>query len=257
MKIISSRPGARLTGLFLVLFAVVAVLMVAGWFVARSARAREWVASELTTRMGMPVSVGSCRIGWPYALVLRNVASDGFASAGTPGFSAGEIRVGWWFTWRVELRQAMVRTQQAASGVWQPQVFARLADMRQASAGDVVRLTAPLRDRFRLHIMDGSLVWLDAAGQEAAALRDIRFRMEPVQLPESRAAIYYGLRIYAGTGGAMADVKDLEWAWLSLSDVEYIELVRSARGGIQTETLPVEGGVPEVVVEEEGGCHVE
>ncbi len=256
MKIISSRPGARLTGLVLVLFTVVAVLMVAGWFVARSEPARQWIAGELTTRLGIPVTVGECRIGWPYALVLRNVASEGFSAAGTPGFSAGEVRVGWCCTWRIDLRHAMVRTQQEASGIWQPQVFARLADMRQASAGDVVRLTAPLRDRFRLQIMDSSLVWLDAAGQEEAALRDIRFRMEPVRLPEARDATYYGLRIYAGYGGAFADVRDLEWAWLTLSDIEYVELVRTGRVEPETQVEQVEV-VPAPVAPQGEVSHVE
>jgi len=235
MRVIANRRGARLSGVLLLLLFLALVLLATGWFLARTEGVRSLLAERISDRLGMKVTIGESRIGWPYALVLRNVATEGFAAAGTPGLAAGEIRVGRLpRTWDLELRHVTVRVRQGGSGIWEPTVAARLADLRQASATDVTRLTAPLRHRWRLRIADGTLVWLDADGREEASLRDVRFRMEPARLPEGRAMTYYGLRIYAASGGALGNVRDLDWAWLTSVDQAYIELVRSARfeGGI-------------------------
>lgn len=229
MRVIANRPGARVSGIFLLLFFFLTVLMAVGWFVVRTDRCRHLLSDRLSDRLGAEVTIGESRVGWPYQLVLRDVVSSGFAAAGTPGFSIGELKLGWWMTWRLELRHVTVRVQQDASGIWTPIVAARLADLRQASAVDIVRLTAPLRRKICLKIADGTMIWLDKEGAEEASLRDVRFRMEPVKLPEQRRMTYYGLKIYAAAGGALGNVRDLQWGWLTSAEQEYIELVRSVR----------------------------
>lgn len=248
MRVISNRPGARISGLLLLLAFLVAGLLVTGWFVARTESCRRMLAERLSDRLGVKVTIGDSRIGWPYMLVLRDVASAGFSAAGTPGFAVGELRAGRRLrTWRLELRHPTVRVQRDAAGVWLPIAAARLADLRQASAVDVVRATAQLRHRLRLQIADGSLIWLDAEGREEASLRDIRFRMEPVKMPEQRDFTYYGLQIYTAAGGAMGNVRDLHWVWLTSGDRDYVELVRAGRNDNVLETVPVEGAQTEAV----------
>ncbi len=230
MRVISNRRGARLSGLLVLLLFLGAVLLATGWFVARTEGARGMMETRLSDRLGMPVTVGSSRIGWPYALVLRDVATAGGGEAGTPGIMVWEMRIGRRLRfWDVELRHVAVRVRDDGAGAWTPMVAARLADLRQASAVDINRLTASWRRCVRLRVSDGMLAWLDAEGREDAALHDIHFRMEPVRLPEGRRMTYYSLRIYAASGGAMGNVRDLDWAWLVSADQGYVELVRTAR----------------------------
>jgi hypothetical protein len=242
MRVIANHRGARLSGAFLLLFFLAVVVLATGWFLARTDGARLLLADRLSDRLGMKVSVGGSRIGWPYALVLRDVETEGFSAAGVPGFSAGEIRVGRMpRAWDLELRHVLVRVQQAGAGIWKPTVAARVADLRQASARDVTRLAEPVRCRLRLRIVDGTFVWLDAEGREEASVRDVRFRMEPVRLPEGRGMTYFHLRIYAAAGGALGNARDLDWAWLSSADLEYIELERAGRfdGDMESDVEPV------------------
>jgi hypothetical protein len=246
MRVIANHRGARLSGALLLLFFLAVVVLASGWFLARTDRVRLLLADRLSDRLGMKVVIGGSRIGWPYALVLRDVETDGFSAAGVPGFSAGEIRLGRMpRTWDLELRHVVVRVQQDGAGIWKPTVAARLADLRQASAREVTRLTGPVRCRLRLRILDGTFAWLDAEGREEASLRDVRFRMEPVRLPEGRPMTYYHLRIYAASGGALGNVRDLDWAWLTSTELEYIELERAGRfdGGVESDP---ESGLSEV-----------
>ncbi len=232
MRVIANRRGARFSGALLLLAFVAAVLLVTGWFLARTQGVRTLLAERLSDRAGVTVTIGESRIGWPYVLVLREVATVDFAAAGTPGFAVGELRVARrLFSWQLTLRHVILRVKQDEAGVWMPLVAARIADLRQASAMDLVRLTEPVRQRLRLRVSDGSLDWLDAEGRIEASLRDVRFRMEPLNLPEQRDMTYYGLRVYAASGGALGNARDLAWAWLTSADLAYVELERSARYG--------------------------
>lgn len=230
MRVIANRRGARFSGLLLLLLFLAVVLLTAGWFLARTDGARSILADRLSDRLGMKMTIGESRIGWPYALVLRNVETDGFSAAGVPGVSAGEIRLGrGWRYWDLEVRHVTVRVQQDGAGMWKPTVVARLADLRQASAREVIRLTTPVQQRWRLRVVDGTLSWLNTEGLEEASLRDVRFQMEPMQLPGGRQMTYYRLRIYAAAGGALGNARDLDWEWLTSAELDYIELARSAR----------------------------
>jgi len=230
MRVISNRRGARFSGLLLLVVFVLFVVLVTGWFVARTDGVRHLLEKKLSDRMGLPVTIGESRIGWPYALVLRDVRSANVPAAGTAGVAVGELRLSRrLLTWNLVLRHVALRVRQDESGVWTPLVAARLADLRQASAMDIVRLTEPVRSRLRLEITDGLVDWLDTEGRTTASLRDVRFRMEPIKLPEQQRMTYYSLRIYAASGGAFGNARDLEWMWLTSNDLAYIELQRLAR----------------------------
>lgn len=247
MRVIANRRGARFSGGLLLLAFVVIVVLVTGWFLARTEGVRKLLAEKLSDRMGIAVTIGESRIGWPYELVLRDVATADFAAAGTPGVAVGEARIARrLFSWQVTLRHVALRVQQDEAGVWMPLVAARIADLRQASAMDLVRLTEPVRQRLRLRVSEGSLDWLDADGRTEASLRDVRFRMEPVTLPDQRDMTYYRLQVYAASGGALGNARDLEWAWLTSDQLAYVELERSVRYEVGIEgsnAVPQAGGV--------------
>ena len=240
MKVIANRRGARFSGGLLLLAFVLLVALVTGWFLARTEGVRKLLAERLSDRMGVTVTIGKSRIGWPYELVLRDVATAAIAAAGTPGFAVGEVRIARrLFTWQVTLRHVTLRVQQDEAGVWMPLVAARIADLRQASALDLVRLTNPVRQRLRLRISDGSLDWLDADGRTEASLRGVGFRMEPVDLPDAREMTYYRLNVYAASGGALGDARDLAWAWLTSDEQAYVELERTVQYASTIETINV------------------
>ncbi len=228
MRVISHRRGARFSGWVLLLVFLAALLLVTGWFVARTGGARDLLAKRISERLGETVTIEDSRIGWPYVLVLRNIQTSGFEAPGTPGVSIGEFRLGFrHFKWRAELRQVYLRVMSEGGG-WRPGFAARLADLKQASAHDLVRVSEKVRQRVWLQITGSTLSWLDADGRETASLRDVHFRMEPVRLPE-QVVTYYGLRVYVATGGAFGNARELHWEWLTTDNADYIELTRAAR----------------------------
>lgn len=247
MRVIANRRGARFSGMLLLLGFIVLIVLVTGWFVTRTQGMRKLLAEQLSTRLGVAVTIADSRIGWPYELVLRDVATTDFAAAGTPGFAVGELRIARrLFTWQVTLRHVRLRVQRDDAGVWTPLVAARIADLRQASATDIVRVTEPVRPCLRLRVSDGSLDWLDAEGRTEASLRGLQFRMEPVELPERHDMTYYSLGIYAASGGAFGNARDLSWTWLTSDDMAYVELARSVRyaSGLEgANDVPQTGGV--------------
>ncbi len=251
MRVISTRRGARLSGVLLLLLFLAVLVLATGWFLARTEGARTLIAERLSDRLGVPVTIGESRIGWPYVLVLRAVATKGETAVDGAGFSVGTLRLGRRLRyWDLELRHVIVRVRRDEAGLWTPLAVARLADLREASASDITRLTGPVRRRLRLRVTDGALVWLDADGREEASLRDVRFQMEPVKLPERRAMTYYGLRVYAAAGGALGNARDLNWAWLTSVDKAYIELDRTARFETTFGNDPAMGPAAEAVYAE-------
>ncbi len=230
MRVVSGgyRSGgfSRFVALILILLAIV---LVASWFAVRSEGGRNLIESQLSKRLGLPISVEATRIGWPYVLVLENLRTLDFAAAGTPGFSAAEVRVGcavrtWRPSYTLRLRQVIARIQEDQDGCVTPLCLAPLADLTRASLQDVVRMTSKLRDQHaKIYVRDSSLGWLDASGVEIAAIRDVDFRMIPVRI-EARQIHYFLLNIKRASGVRLAEGRDLQWEWLTTQEFAYIEL---------------------------------
>jgi hypothetical protein len=251
MRVVNgSQRGGGFSRLLALILVLVAIVLVAGWFAVRSDGGRGLIESHLAKRLGVPVAVEATRVGWPYVLVLKNVRTPGFEAAGTPGFSAAEVRMGcafraWRPRWNVRLYQIVVRIQEADDGTVTPACLAQLEELRSADMKTVVRMTDGLRDRqVRIHLRDSTLAWLDSSGAEIAAVRDVDFRMIPVSI-ESRPLHYFALDIRRAEGIQLAQGRDLHWEWLTTQELAYIELSNEAQTGAST------GGGKEIEVDAE------
>jgi hypothetical protein len=225
MRVIASgRRCGAVSRLLVVGLILVVIVMIAGWFAVRSDGGRDLIETHLSKRLGAKVSVGRSRIGWPYVLVLEEVRTPGFEAAGTPGFSIEELRLGRRLRhWRLQLRQAIARVQEGGNARWEPACLSRLADLRDAGARDVVRLTEGVRDSMRIELTNCSLSWLDADGNETASVRNVDFSVLPVRIRKRRLH-YFELDIYQGIGVALAPGRDVHREWLTTQEMEYIEL---------------------------------
>jgi hypothetical protein len=230
MRVIGGGVHRGAFSRFLITTAVLAaILLIAGWFAARSEGGRELIESQLAKRLGMPVAIERTRIGWPYELVLENLRTPGFEAAGSAGFSAAEVRIGLGIRrWKLRLRQVIVRVMDEGDGQWAPGCLGRLGDLRDMRARDIVRATDGIRDRVSIRLTDSALGWLDAEGNEVASARDVNFRMLPVRI-EKRRLHYFALDVYRATGVALGATRDMHWEWLTTQELEYIELSRGSQ----------------------------
>ena len=230
MRIIGGGVHRGAISRFLIVVLILAIIvLVSGWFAARSEGGRDLIESQLAKRLGMPVAIERTHIGWPYVLVLENIRTPEFAAAGTAGFSAAEVRIGPGVgRWNLKLRQVIVRVMDEGDGQWKPACLSRLGDLRDVRARDVVRATDGIRDKVSIRLADSTLGWLDAEGNEIASARDVNFRMLPVRI-EKRRLHYFALDVYRATGVALGDARDMHWEWLTTQELEYIELSRGSR----------------------------
>ena len=96
MKVKTPGGGIGGVGRFLVTVLIISiVLLVTVFFAVRTRGGHEFIEERLEKELGLKISVERMRIGWPYALVLEELCTEGFEAEGdTPGFAAQEVRLG-------------------------------------------------------------------------------------------------------------------------------------------------------------------
>jgi hypothetical protein len=216
------------------MFFLIVVLLVTGWFVARTNGARKYLEGSLSKRFGCEVSISSMYIGWPYELVMDEVRSAGFDAAGTEGFSVQEARFsrGWRY-WHLKLNELIVRIKADEKAGWKPSRMARIGDMKDAGMVDIVHATADMRKNMMLRVSNSDISWLGTNGVETAYVRGADFRMLPVGV-DGRQMYYYHLSINRSSGLAELDGRNIVREWLTTDTSEYIELPsRSGNPSVQ------------------------
>jgi len=225
MRVLSGdRKKGFISGFIVWMTVLVVIVMVALWFAARSERGRVFVESNISKRLGMKVSIESMHIGLPYVLVVENLRTAEFEAAGTPGFSAAEVRLWRGFNyWNIKLKQLIMRLKDDEKGSWTPVQFVRLGDLKDADIPDIVRLTEDIRKKVRLRISNSNIEWLNESGAVIASAVNVDFRMLPVHIDE-RKMHYYLLNIYNASGITLNEGRDMHWEWLTTPKTDYIEL---------------------------------
>lgn len=229
MKMVASRQGSRLRVWFYLLVFIVLLMGVTGWFVARTDGFRQLAAERLTLWAGTPIEVEESLIGWPYELVLRGVGTPAGTTNGTVRGWVREVRIGRSLRcWRVAVLGAMLQmpSDVAARTVTEvPPLALRVARLRHAGARDIMQATAEIRRSIALDLRDVDLLWVDSDGSITGRIPQLQFQMEPVRLP-SGPMVYYQLVVPGHAQGALGDVQDLRWEWLSRREDHYVEITR-------------------------------
>jgi hypothetical protein len=208
---------------------VLALLALIGWgtlfFVVRTDGGQSFVRDRLVSRLRLEADVARVRLVPPLSLVLEEVATADWKTAGTPGFRAAEVRYTPGWRTRIGVRGLECRLVRDAEGVWLPAAFSRLGDVPIRSVAALSGLTAADRDRCVWRVRDAAFDWLDEAGRRMAWGAGVDFDLEPVGLP-GRRAWYYSLAAYEGQAPDGSRFRDCAAEWLSTGARAYIEVSR-------------------------------
>ena len=209
---------------------LVLIVLVTGFFAAKTEGARRMVEDRLTKLLGVPVRVEQIRIGFPYALVSDRAASKGFEE-GEPGFRAQEVRVcaGIRPFCRVSILRAELRLVRNRDGMWEPTALAGLGEAVTGNVAGISGLTESLRRRVLLRVRDSSIRWRDTGGAEVAMASGVDFKMAPVRFPGRRVLFHYDLSVRNWADSDGRKLHDLEREWLAWEKTDYLEMVRAGR----------------------------
>jgi hypothetical protein len=216
--------GGRVRRGFWVTVILLAIFAAAGWFVVRTAGARDLIRDWIAKRVGVEIEVKATRLVWPYDLQVEGIRSAQFEDGATPGLAIGRLRLGWRPSGRfLRLDECRVRLRNERDGSWAPAALAKLGDCLGAGVADVSAMTASFRETMRVAVRADEIVWLTANGQECVAAQGVRFAVTPVQLP-GRRVFHYTLDVHRIRGAVAAGLSDLRWEWLASERMPYIEL---------------------------------
>lgn len=183
---------------------------------------RSFAAAVLSRKAGVPVSIGACRIGWPYDLAMEDVAVAAEEEGGEAPLRIERARLSWrpWSGLTVALHAPRLRLKLGEDGEWHPESLSGFGGIR--SAGDISDLSAPFRSRLSLRIKAGRLELRDAADRLAGSASDIALSMTPASLPGRQATHYHLAAFDVSAGGSR--LRKLVQEWLATDRSAYVEL---------------------------------
>ena len=179
-----------------------------GWqVISRTDGFRLWVAERLSAFLGEPVRIGRCRATLPPGLDLRDI-------------EAGELRAGrivLSFRFPVKGKSAIARVRiekpegrfvrDAAARAWRPHGLSSWIDAAARIAGHPAdagesekgyRFPPPLLAGTAWTLSGASFSWVDASGNEAAAVSGGELRSEPLGTMRDTTIDCRRLRLFSG-----------------------------------------------------------
>ena len=227
MKVRTPGEGMSVVGRFLVtVLIILIVLLVTIFFAVRTRGGHAFIEERIEKHLGVKVTAERMRIGWPYALVLEGVKTEGFDPDGqVAGFAAQEVRLGPSLRarYRLFIRRGHLRLTEAIGPVWEPSCFARLGELPYGDLADVTRTMAFCEGRVEFELSAGRVEWLGVDRTVSAAAHGISYRVTPVRIP-GRKMQHHELSLYSMTRPDGARMTDVVREWLSSDTIPHVEL---------------------------------
>lgn len=223
------RKG-RLRAVVTVLFVVLLILAVSGIFVSRTVGFRKYIQERIRENTGAEFNVESCRISWPYDLVLDNVKLAPRDAGSRGGMSFREVRIGLraGFEKRVVLTGCRLTLIRTPEGGWEPREMEGFGDLKGVE--DLSTVMADLDEAVRMEIRNGRVEWLDAQGAPVSSIEGLEFRMTPVRVPGRRMYHFHlEAREVLRPGGGR--IRDVEREWICAEGRPYLEIEYRANWG--------------------------
>ncbi len=228
MKVKTQGEGMGVVGRSLVtLLIILIVLLVTVFFAVRTRGGHEFIEERIEKHLGVGVTAERMRIGWPYALVLEDVRTEGFDEEGDkPGFAAQEVRLGPSLRARycLFIRRGHLRLVETENQMWAPACFARLGELPYGDLADVTRMLPLVTGRVELELNGGRVEWFDQHAGILASAHGVNYCVTPVRVP-GRAMQHHALSLYSMTRPNGARMSDVSREWLSSDTIERVELM--------------------------------
>ncbi|MBL7076458.1 MAG: hypothetical protein ISS31_03205 [Kiritimatiellae bacterium] len=228
MKVKTPEGGMGVVGRFLVtVLIILIVVLVTVFFAVRTRGGHEFIEERIEKHLGVDVVVDSMRIGWPYALVLEDIRTEGFDEEGDmSGFAAQEVRLGPSLRarYRVFVRRGHLRLVETEGQMWEPACFARLGELPYGDLADVTRMLPLSTGRVELEVNGARVEWFDRRNSILASAHGISYRVTPVRIP-GRTMQHHNLSLYSMTRPNGARISDVAREWLSSDTIERVELM--------------------------------
>ncbi len=236
MKVKTPEGGMGVVGRFLVtVLVILIVLLVTVFFAVRTRGGHEFIEERIEKHLGVDITVDRMRIGWPYALVMEDMRTEGFDEEGDmPGFAAQEVRIGPSLRapYRLFIRRGHLRLVETESRLWDPACFARLGELPYGDLADVTRMLS-LTGRMEFGVNGGRVEWFDRQNSILASAHGIDYRVTPVRIP-GRTMQHHALSLYSMTRPNGARMSDVSREWLSSDTMERVELMDAQLEGTVT-----------------------
>ncbi len=227
-RVRDERPGGGLRRFFLVVGLVLAILWGAVFVALRTPGGITLLETRLAALLAEEVRVTRAGLAFPLTLWLEDVYSADFV----PGFSGFRIREGRLSPGghprgRMHLKGLELVLRATPNGGWMPPRLGAIGDLPAADIRALSDACGAWRERWRLDIEDGHILWVDDGGAPLAEVQGLVFRVAPVALPDRRAYVHqlHATRVVDGGRDTLAPVA-LEWLWDGSG--RYVELLRSA-----------------------------
>jgi hypothetical protein len=205
----------------LTMFLLLLALVVAGLAVAAKTRGGcGMISKALQSQTGLALTIGEARLGIPCDLVLNEVAiHPGQAPEGD--FKAREVRIGWRRKGVIlEVTGAQLDLVQAADG-WMPDVFSRIAGLRDVR--ETAGLFADAPGRVRVSIRDSSIFWRGADREMKAFVQGLSFWSGVSDTPTATLRVYEVEALVVRREGRV-DGRSIRRTWVSKDGVPYAEV---------------------------------
>jgi len=237
MKVKTPEGGVGVVGRFLVtVLIILVVLLVTVFFAVRTRGGHEFIEERIEKHLGLSIEVERMRIGWPYALVLEDMRTEGFDEEGDmPGFAAQEVRLGPSLRarYRIFVRRGHLRLVEAEGHIWDPSCFARLGELPYGDLADVTRMLPLAARRVEFEMNGGRLEWFDRRNSILASAHGINYCVTPVRIP-GRTMQHHALSLYSMARPNGARMSDVSREWLSSDTIERVELMDAQLEGTVT-----------------------
>ena len=238
MKNSDAGSGLRLTGegrggglrrALTVWVLLVILLLITVAVVVRLEGGQALISGYLERRLGSPVEIGASRIVWPYVLAIDNMQVE-FDEGGS--FAVAQLRVGFsgLLSRRIVMKEPEIVLVRHTSGKWSPLFFSGLGSVPSGSFADLTELTKPWRSRNSLEVRDGTVSWIDHAGEVITEMNGIRFAVRPVRLL-ARPYYAYEWNTYVIRDEAGLSAGNSYCLWLAGEHNDYIEIERRIASG--------------------------
>lgn len=181
----------------------------------------EAIANYLRVRTGLALTISEGRLSLPCDLVLQNVAIRP-EQAPEGDFRAREIRLGWRPGGSVlEITGMRLELVRVADG-WQPEVFGRVAGLRDVR--ETAELFADAPSGIEVRLRDAAIFWQTGGGGTISFVQGLHFWSGVLDTPRGALRLYDldALVVRREDG---VDGKSIQRTWVSLQGVPYVELV--------------------------------